>query len=586
MKRVVHRGRTLVSLTAASGLAAGAIALTGAYGGASHAAASAGDCAPTISVDEIAEGDAVNGLTVAKGTTPAPFAGSVVGVLENGIAPGMDMIIMDLDSPDIDKAGGIWSGMSGSPVYADDGRLIGAVAYGLSYGNSKIAGVTPIEAMKQIGTGYEVPDEVGVPAPVAKSIAASGEVTVKQARRGLSQLEVPVVVSGVDAAKLKKLSRLKGKQARKYVRGLEGVSAGSASAAAGPETVVAGGNLGATYSYGDITQGGVGTVTTVCDGHVLGFGHTMGMTGRTNLSLHPATALYVQEDHLGSPFKVANFGAPVGIIDQDRRAGIAGLLGAAPKGMKVNVDAKYRSRSHEGETTVTVDSSYQRAFTTLLQVDASFERAIDAWVPGQALLGWTIKGTENGKPFTLSSTNRHLGYEDIGWEAGYELADLIWILEDLDGVTLTSVEAQGEADLDSTQLRMQFVQQRRGGKWVVVKKGSTVKAKAGKVLKFRAALKNNDGITYAPFTVKVPKAKGKVVRTRVVGGSQYWASGNLNSIKGVKKYLADSARNDQVVATAYVPTEGKGNRPKVRTTLSKPQSAVVRGAKNFKIRVK
>ncbi len=44
----------------------------------------------------------VNGMTVSQGVTPAPFTGEVIGVLDDGIAPGLDMVIVDLDSPAID----------------------------------------------------------------------------------------------------------------------------------------------------------------------------------------------------------------------------------------------------------------------------------------------------------------------------------------------------------------------------------------------------------------------------------------------------------------------------------------------------
>ena len=68
-------------------------------------------------------------------------------MLQDGIAPDVDMVMMRLTSPEIDRVGGIWQGMSGSPVYAADGRLIGAVAYGLSWGPSPVAGVTPFADM-------------------------------------------------------------------------------------------------------------------------------------------------------------------------------------------------------------------------------------------------------------------------------------------------------------------------------------------------------------------------------------------------------------------------------------------------------
>ena len=75
-----------------------------------------------------------------------------------------------------------------------------------------------------------------------------------------------------------------------------GAAAAPGDAAAGPETIVAGGNLAASVSYGDITQAGVGTATSVCNGKVVGFGHPMAFLGKTTLTMHPADALYIQED--------------------------------------------------------------------------------------------------------------------------------------------------------------------------------------------------------------------------------------------------------------------------------------------------
>ena len=69
-------------------------------------------------------------------------------------------------------------------------------------------------------------------------------------------------------------------------------------------------------------------MTSVCNDQVVGFGHPMTYTGRTTLGMNPASAIYIQEDSLGAPFKVANFAAPVGTIDEDRGSGIAGTLGA------------------------------------------------------------------------------------------------------------------------------------------------------------------------------------------------------------------------------------------------------------------
>ncbi|MCB0907999.1 MAG: hypothetical protein KDB63_12880, partial [Nocardioidaceae bacterium] len=115
-----------------------AVAVTGVVLGGTPTvgAASAATCDTPFPVADLVPHQAVTGLTVSAGTTPDGFTGEVLGVVKNGIAPGLDMVMVRLTSTEIDRVGGIWAGMSGSPVYADDGRLIGAVAYGLAWGPS------------------------------------------------------------------------------------------------------------------------------------------------------------------------------------------------------------------------------------------------------------------------------------------------------------------------------------------------------------------------------------------------------------------------------------------------------------------
>ena len=120
-------------------------------------------CPAAFPVRRLREGQVLNGLTVDRGTTPAPFTATVIGVLDDGIAPGLDMILAEASSPAIDRAHGIWAGMSGSPVYAADGRLVGSVSYGLTFGASPIAGITPAAEMRKLlsgGSAAAAPGEI------------------------------------------------------------------------------------------------------------------------------------------------------------------------------------------------------------------------------------------------------------------------------------------------------------------------------------------------------------------------------------------------------------------------------------------
>src|SRR5689334_3774525 len=63
-------------------------------------------CPTPYPVSQLKPNDVVHGLTVdaadGPSTTPDPFTGTVMGVLQDGIAPGMDMIMVKLSSPVID----------------------------------------------------------------------------------------------------------------------------------------------------------------------------------------------------------------------------------------------------------------------------------------------------------------------------------------------------------------------------------------------------------------------------------------------------------------------------------------------------
>src|SRR3954469_23133662 len=166
-------GRTITALaltaTGLSGLAAVAPSVSAAAG------------CPTAAPISAATKDApVNGVTVSSGTDPEPFTGSVIGVLNDGIAPGLDLILATLDSAELERVGGIWAGMSGSPVYTADGQLLGAVSYGLSIGPSRVAGITPAAEMYALlneGSTAAGATRVALTSTLRSRLVASGTAT-------------------------------------------------------------------------------------------------------------------------------------------------------------------------------------------------------------------------------------------------------------------------------------------------------------------------------------------------------------------------------------------------------------------------
>ena len=178
--KVRGRSRIVATLAASLGLVAAAGAVTT---GPAVSVPPTGDCPTAFPAADLVRDQPVEGLTVTQGTTPTEFSGKVIGLLQDGIAPDIDMIMMELDSSEIRRVGGIWQGMSGSPVYTQTGELIGAVAYGLAWGPSPVAGITPYEDMDNYLTPQAASParQVEVSNAEASRIAAESDVSQGQA---------------------------------------------------------------------------------------------------------------------------------------------------------------------------------------------------------------------------------------------------------------------------------------------------------------------------------------------------------------------------------------------------------------------
>lgn len=571
-----RRSTTLATLTSAMGLLLGAVALTS---GPAGSAEPAGDCTDTFPLAGVTKGQLVEGLTVDSGVTPEPFSGEVLGVLESGIAPGLDMIIMELDSPAIQDAKGIWQGMSGSPVYdATDGRLIGAVAYGLAYGPSPIAGITPFEDMDDyLATAAGRPGRVEVGKTMAQRIAAHSDATAAQASQGLRQLPMPLGVSGLSAQRLSSLQdRRPYVSPQTYVVGQAGVE-GAPTA----EDIVAGGNIAASQSYGDITSAGVGTATQVCDGRVVGFGHPMVFSGDSTMSMHPADAIYVQAESLGAPFKVANLGAPVGTITDDHLTGITGSYGVLPDSMTVTSDVTHGDRSREGISHVTVPMA--SAEVTFYQLIGNHDRVIDGIIRGTETQSWTIRGTDAaGVPFTAEFSDRYTSLYDITFEASYELPDLVYGMSQIPGVTIEEVTSNAVVTDSTDRYTLGAVQQYRQGAWVTVGKKDPARVKAGGKLILRSLLRGPSGVETVTTSFTVPKrAQGAKGSLSFIGGNElYSEAAYQNSLSKILAGIDKMVRNDQVQVDLGI--FGR-NTEITKTQVLGPVDLVVTGGRRVRV---
>ena len=575
------RGR--LSRTAAVGVTLAVAATTTSVltGSTTAVSAPADDCPTAVPVTELTKDQPVDVLTVTNGTTPESFTGKVIGVLNDGIAPGLDMILVDFKTvapapPTIIDEAGIWSGMSGSPVYdAADGRLIGAVAYGLSFGPSTVAGVTPAADMQKLlegtagsgalGSPSATPNKVQIPNATAREMVREGNATAVQVDEGLTRLRTPLGISGLSP------KRPLGRVAR--MLGLDNVRlfhASAAPSAAGEDIPIApGGNLAASMSYGDLSAVAVGTATAVCGTEVLAFGHPFNWTGPTTLSMHGADALLIQPDPTVAGFKVANPGARTGIIDQDRLAALHGVLDQFPDTTRVHSVVTAEGRSRTGNTFISVPDAMPDLAALHMLVNQ--DTVLDGAGKGSALVKWTVVGErKNGQPFRFSHEDRYANNFDISFEPVFEVLDQLFQLHDnrFEAVKVTNINYESSMTRKVRSFTVKRLQRKQDGVWRSVSPNRRLVVRPGRVLRLRVTMgsfRNEVGSKVRRFQIRVPNAAN---RTRgaltISGGNSFFGFGfeeefedgfgspSSGSFNDMIKKFANEPRNDVLTAKLSV----------------------------------
>ena len=461
------------------------------------------DCPEPKPVSELAPGMTGTGWTVSQGDDPQPFAAEVLGVLKDGIAPGRDLIVVEVSSPAVTEAGGVWQGMSGSPVYVDN-ELIGAIAYSLSEGPSDVAGLTTARDLFNLA-GYPVE-----PAPTtSRAYARPGAIRTSSGHNvgdadDYRKMKLPLQISGVTQRAVRRLAKTLKREKAPYT-----VYAGSSSSAAlgGPTgTFSAGDSFAAAFSYGDVTFATIGTTSLVCSDRAVGFGHPVNWTGRTEMGANEATTVGIVEDNRTGPFKIAKVKAPAGTVDQDRLAGVRALLDRIPETTPVvaEVTATNTGVTQKGRSYGVLDKVMPSlAFYHLIgHMDSTFDQITG----GSATVTFKIKGVTRSGPFVSARTNQFSTHEDISIASSLELERTMWTLftQPFEDVHFTKVRVEASLSEARNDLRLRRVRvSKNGGSFRGV---SELKVKGGDRLTVRARLKTpSDDLKKIDMDLKVPR---------------------------------------------------------------------------------
>lgn len=501
----------LPSLCASAALVAGTVGMVAAPAQAepTDAPPSSAAC-ETFPADQLTEGQQVVGLTTAGVTpgssapsskvTPEQFTGTYLDTLKSDDG---DTLVFDLKGSRITKAdgtidAGVWSGMSGSPVYdPETGKLIGAVAY--TFGGreaSSIAGVTPaadLQALRTRGTG-DAPQQITLSRQQKRDLVAAG---ADSKELGSSARLIAPVTAITLPAKFARgyatIAKRAGAQARTVVQG------GGADAAA-DAPIQPGGNLAVADSYGSIASYALGTASLVCDGDVVGFGHPFDFF-TAQRTLHNASTSFIQADG-GSSYKLGNLGAPQGALKHDGLAGVFGRLGLTVPSTSVTSTA-----SSNGGAARTYQSFVPNpaALAEIVATHAFRDAALaqDQLGGGESVVTWTVKGTStvDGKPVTLKRTNRYSATSGLAENLGFGAASDVFALQDnpFSNIDVSDVSVKDALTSVYKAHKIASVDLFKGRerKWVRLRQGGTLAVTKGKPFKIRINLERADRFSQA-----------------------------------------------------------------------------------------
>jgi hypothetical protein len=280
--------------------------------------------------------------TVFEGVTPEPMQVEILGVLDDAIGPGQDMILARLGGEKAEYTG-VVAGMSGSPVYVD-GRLVGAISYRIGqFAKEPICGITPIEQMLQVRDGQAAgavklaeggAGNKTTNAGILRSAQNDGAKRVSAGGGEVEPIETALVFSGFSQDTVARFGDKFRALGMNPVAGLGGAAAAGTHQ---PEPLVPGSAVSAILVRGDLSISGTCTVTYVDPTQLLACGHPITQFGNVSMPMTKAEVVATLASPLNA-FKIINTTETVGSFTEDRASAILGRFGVAARMIPVSVE--------------------------------------------------------------------------------------------------------------------------------------------------------------------------------------------------------------------------------------------------------
>ena len=259
--------------------------------------------------------------------------------------------------------------------------------------------------------------------------------------------------------------------------------------------------VGAALAYGDFSFAATGTVTAVEeDGRVLAFGHPFLHRGNVNYFMTDAS-VFAMVNGMTDGMKLVNTGSIIGRINQDRTAGISGIVGMFPSvvPIRLTVEDKTLGRSNSYAATMAYDEAFVPILTQAISY-AALGRTVDNMSESTVKVNFAIRtdAAENG---VFERTNLFYAAADTGQIAFAELAQAL---------ALISSDKKGEAGLYDVKVKISS-EAKRLTATLVSAMPEKPKVKPGETVNFKVTLQpyRDQKVTVdVPFTVPEGRRDG------------------------------------------------------------------------------
>jgi hypothetical protein len=463
---------------------------------------------PVFPIDKITNGQTATGWTVLQGTTPESFSVTLLGVLTYALAPGRDAILVKASGANIDAIGGMGPGFSGSPVYRN-GQLVGSVSYGLG-GDPHYGALTPgqdlVNVLMEPTAKVATAKRIHLTREARRLIARDANVQLAAVTDSMTQIPLPLAVPAETDPRLPQLADRFSAWGVSVIPYHAGSSSSSATVDDTTDPIVPGGVFTAAISYGSVPYAALGTATIVCGDDVVAFGHsfTHGGSGSLGAMLDGEIVATIPAGNDYFPFKMGNIGTLHGSLDQDRLAGVRGILGKMPSLTEVTSTITNLDTGAVSNATTQVARQQWLAGVAADHLYYTLHSALDAH-QGTSQITMSIVVRSHGAQYELLVHNAYYGGRAI-WGGP----------NDLYGMLRSIQRAEGSAHVVSVNLtatvtehrQVEIIHKARTASTTapLLAPQDTINVHAGDTLTVKVPLEESDNgaVTFAMTTFTIP----------------------------------------------------------------------------------